>query len=38
MTLDQDPFDLVERDFVGGAVVELGGPWGFVAGDQLSIF
>src|ERR1700733_10052125 len=27
---NRNPFDLIERDFVAGAVIELGGAWAFV--------
>jgi hypothetical protein len=35
--LYSDPFDFIERDFVGGAVVELGGAGALVRGDGLRI-
>jgi len=34
---DRDPFDLVERDFIAGPVVELCRPWGLVSGDRLRV-
>ena len=35
---DRHPLDLIERDLVAGAVVELGGPWAFVGGHGLGVF
>lgn len=35
---DHDALDLVQRDFVIGAVVELGGARGFVRSDSLGVF
>src|SRR5260370_32321525 len=35
--LNPDPFDLVKRDFVAGAVVELGRARGLVRGHDLGI-
>jgi hypothetical protein len=36
--LDRDLLDLVRRDLIRGAVVELGGARGFVRGDLLGVF
>src|SRR5574337_793308 len=36
--LNCNPFDLIERDLVAGAVVELGRPWRLVGRDSLGVF
>ena len=35
--LNPDPLDLIERDFVPRAVIELGGAWAFMRGHELDI-
>ena len=37
MKSNQDPFNFVERDFVGRSVVELGRPRRLVGGDGLGV-
>ena len=36
--LNRDPLDLIERDFIARAVIELGGARAFVRGHGLRVF
>jgi hypothetical protein len=38
LSSDRNTLDLIERDFVAGAIVELGGAWAFVRRHGLRIF
>jgi hypothetical protein len=38
LMLYSDPLDLIKRDFIGSAIVELGRAWALVRGDRLRMF